>query len=173
VLVIVALAFAMPSAQAHSQLVSTSPTDGAELAFSPDVVSFTFDETLLAGTATISINDDAGNLVTGGPVDPEGTTVSYPMPSALASGTYQAAYRVVSGDGHAVTGAITFTIAAGGASSAPASVQPSSSTAVAVPATPAPQPAEQDGGLPIGWIVALLAVAAVVVAIVVVSRRRP
>jgi methionine-rich copper-binding protein CopC len=169
VLVIVALAFAMPSAQAHSQLVSTSPADGAELASSPDVVSFTFDETLLAGTATISINDDAGNLVSGGPVEPEATTVSYPIPSALAPGTYQAAYRVVSGDGHAVTGAITFTVAAGGPSAAPASP---TSTPASVPATPAPQPVEESGGLPIGWIVALLAVAAVAVAIVIVSRLR-
>ena len=47
-------------AQAHSILIGSSPSDGAQLANAPSAVSFTFNEDLLSYTDTISINDDAG-----------------------------------------------------------------------------------------------------------------
>jgi methionine-rich copper-binding protein CopC len=96
------------SGQAHSKLVTSSPANGAVLQAAPAAVVFTFDEALLPGVDTISINDEAGQNVSSTAVDPRGNTISSSWPAGLPAGTYQVAYRIVSGDGHPVTGAITF-----------------------------------------------------------------
>jgi methionine-rich copper-binding protein CopC len=112
-------------ASAHSQLLSSIPADGAVLAVAPDRVELTFNESLIPKVDTIAINDDQGNVVSTQQAQPEGATISAPWPAGLPAGTYQVAYRVVSGDGHPVTGAITLTITSGG--SAPAAVLTSAS----------------------------------------------
>jgi methionine-rich copper-binding protein CopC len=169
-----------PPGSAHSRLVSSNPTDGAVLAQSPADVSLTFDEQLIDGMNTISINDETGTMVVSGPVQLTGTVMTLPLVAPLAPGTYQAAYRAVSADGHAVMGALTFTVATGASNAA--SEQPtggsSSATAVAsaVPVSssqaPASSAANQSPGLP--WVVWLIGagVVLVIVALVVVAMRR-
>ena len=102
--------------QAHSQLVSSTPTNGATLATAPAEVVFTFDENLLPDLDTISINTERGENVASKQVEPVANSISMPWPNTITSGTYQVAYRIVSGDGHPVTGAITFTIGTASAS---------------------------------------------------------
>lgn len=179
-------------ASAHTTLTSSNPADGATLSAPPASVVLTFDEPLLADTETISINDMDGNVVASQQVIPDGSSVSVPWPDALTSGTFQVAYRVVSADGHPVTGAITFTItgapasgsgtsSAGPPSSPPA---PSSSPASARPTPSAPAMATASAsavaddtgsngvpGLAIAAAAAALVVAAVAVVLVVVRRR--
>ena len=94
--------------QAHSQLVSSSPTSGAILEVAPTVVTFVFDEPLLPHLDTISINTESGVNVTSQSVKPVKSTLSMPWPNGLKPGKYQVAYRIVADDGHPVTGAITF-----------------------------------------------------------------
>ncbi|CAB5042069.1 MAG: hypothetical protein F2923_07440 [Actinobacteria bacterium] len=110
-LTLVALAFlalgSTPS-QAHSQLVSSTPANGAVLAVAPTTVAFVFDEPLLPDLDTISINTKAGVNVVSQRVEPVGNTLSITWPATIDPGTYQVAYRIVSGDGHPVTGAILF-----------------------------------------------------------------
>ncbi len=113
-----------PAASAHTQLASSDPADGATLTTPPSSVTFTFDEDLLPGTDTVSINDAAGNVLVSTDVDASGPTISAPWPAAASSGTFQVADRVVSDDGHPVTGAITITIAADGSSAPTASSEP-------------------------------------------------
>ena len=110
-LTLVALAFlalgSTPS-EAHSQLVSLTPANGAVLAVAPTTVAFVFDEPLLPDLDTISINTKAGVNVVSQRVEPVGNTLSITWPATIDPGTYQVAYRIVSGDGHPVTGAISF-----------------------------------------------------------------
>jgi methionine-rich copper-binding protein CopC len=144
------------SALAHSGLVSTTPANDAVLNEAPSSISFTFDEELLADADSISLNAADGTNVVSAKVEPTGKTVELPWPSDLPAGDYQAAYRVVSADGHPVTGAISFTYAPAdaAASAAPASaaaspatsVQPSGS-AIAISNTTEP---ESTGGNP--WL---------------------
>jgi len=111
VLALAALSFLVlgsaPS-QAHSQLVSSTPANGAVLTIAPTDVTFVFDEPLLPDLDTLSINTEAGVNVVSQRVEPVGNTLSIPWPTTIDPGTYQVAYRIVSGDGHPVTGAISF-----------------------------------------------------------------
>ncbi len=128
-------------ASAHSKLVSTSPADGAVLDAPPASVAFIFDETLLEGTETISINDEQGNVIVTAPATVDGDTISLTWPAQASEGTFQAAYRVVSGDGHPVTGAITITISGTGTGTGASSSEPASEPAPAsAPATPVATP---------------------------------
>lgn len=127
----IVLGTASAGAQAHAQLEGTVPADGAVLAASPPEVSFTFGEDLLPGSTTIAVVDAAGTVVTAQPGTIDGPTITAPMPQ-LAPGTYQVSYRVVSADGHPVTGAITFAVGASAvAETGTTSPAPSSSAASA------------------------------------------
>jgi len=93
--------------QAHTQLVSSSPADGAILEVAPTAVTFVFDEPLLSHLDTVSINTESGVNVTSKSVKPNENTLSMPWPIDLMPGRYQVAYRIVADDGHPVTGSIT------------------------------------------------------------------
>lgn len=166
-----------PAASAHTSLVSSDPADGAVLRQAPQAVTLTFDEDLLAGANTISINLLDGTVVESRPVEPSGASVTLPWPTGLSAGDYQVAYRVVSGDGHPVTGAITFTVT-GEPSPGPSDVVPSddglSPNPAATPfAPPAPGVAAESGSaLPVvASILAAAAGAAVVIVLIVLLRR--
>lgn len=156
-------------ASAHSKLTSTSPTDGATLEAPPAAVSFTFDEPLLAGTEAISVNDDSGNVIATEPASPDGSTISMPWPAQAASGTFQVAYRVVSGDGHPVTGAITITITGAGTASSGNAIS-TADNAIVADYEPVGQPRGIAVGLVVGTALAVLVL--IVVAGVALARRR-
>jgi methionine-rich copper-binding protein CopC len=182
VLIAVIGIIAMPAAvQAHTDLASSTPVDGAVLDTPPEAITLTFNEDLLAGSSSIALNDMTGTTVLSGPVAAVGPSITVPWPAGLPGGTYQAAYRVVSADGHPVTGAITFTVAAalGEASTGPsaeisAEASPESLTeSSAVPTTSAA--AEPVVGPPMGVagsIVTLGLVVSALVATAVVFVRR-
>ena len=161
---LVALAgLAVAPASAHSKLVSSSPVDGATLDLPPATVSFTFDEPLLPGTQTISINDENGNVIATESASPDGVTISVPWPAVASTGEFQVAYRVVSGDGHPVTGAIMLTIRGA----------PTSSSSAAAPTSTIAPAAEPERGIAGGLVVTIaLGVLIVVVAGVTLWRRR-
>jgi len=96
---------------AHTSLLASDPPDGAILAAPPDAVTFTFDEPLLPGTSTLAINRADGSLAAAAEVEPSGATVAIDWPVGLGTGSYQIAYRVVSADGHPVSGAIWIEVA--------------------------------------------------------------
>ncbi len=158
--------FGLPAASAHSQLVSTSPVDGAVLDSAPGLVSFTFDEPLLAGTDTISINDDQGNVIVSVDATVEGSTISAPWPVGTGPGDFQIAYRVVSDDGHPVTGAIMVTIAA---ASSQQSAQPSASAPAAVDTGAAADPPR---GIAAGIVIAIAIGAFVLAAVACLTLWR-
>jgi methionine-rich copper-binding protein CopC len=108
------LTFAV-GASGHASLLTSSPEDGAVLDVAPEDVRFTFSEELFAELIEVSVLDAAGDLVMATEAEqtpPPGTDVIVPWPSDLPSGEYSVAFRVVSADGHPVTGRITFSYAA-------------------------------------------------------------
>jgi hypothetical protein len=152
------VALGLAPAGAHSQLLSTSPADGAVLIEPPSSVVLTFNEGLIPDVDSISINDAMGNVVASRSVEPVGATLSVPWPDGLPAGAYQVAYRVVSGDGHPVTGAITFTITGSGVSAQGVASPPGSSAEPVATAEPVVAPGASEGSA-----VVPLAIAAIVV----------
>ena len=106
-----ALFLAAPPAAAHATLVSTDPVEGAVLPETPDVVTFKYDERVVLSEDSIQVFDAAGE-----PVDSTATgedeVVTADLPDELGDGTYVVAWRVVSADGHPISGSLTFSIGA-------------------------------------------------------------
>jgi copper resistance protein C len=149
-----ALVFGAGQALAHTRLIGSDPADGASLATAPSHVSLTFNEEMQAEFTTVTVVGPDGATWSTGPVGVDGPTVGVDLRPLGPAGAYQVGYRVVSDDGHPVTGAITFTLTAPG----PAAVGPTPATNPA--ATTAPPaaaataaPAQPGGGAPVWpWI---------------------
>lgn len=180
-----ALLVGAPMASAHSQLISTSPADGAVLDAPPTEVRLTFDAPLLDDTDTISINDANGNVVKSIHPKPEGDSVAIPWPDGTPPGQYQVAYRVVCGDGHPVIGALLLTIngtgpASGAASPAAAAAVASAAAASPAAGQPAASPAPQaaapstEGRSPVVMVLGIAIILGGIVAVIValMMRRR-
>ncbi|HWS56943.1 MAG TPA: copper resistance protein CopC, partial [Actinotalea sp.] len=125
----------------------------------------------------VLVTGPGGAVAVGEPVV-QGTTVTAPLPSDLASGDYTIAWRVVSADGHPIQGTIPFTVALPVAETTPASTSPPPTTPTADPsplatATAPTTPTTPDGSrgpLVAGAVAVALALAT---AAVVVLERRP
>lgn len=151
-----ALLFGAAPAFAHAEFESSDPADGASLATGPSTVSVTFSDTMQQGFNELTvIGPDGTTHYENGEVTADGDTVSVAVNPLGAAGRYQIGYRVLSDDGHPVSGSIGFTLTAPG----PAAAQPATSAAAAAPApADAPAPAAQQqsgsGGSPVWpWIV--------------------
>lgn len=105
------LAAAGPAA-ADASLLSSSPSDGATVRSAPASVAFTFDEVVQARLATVTVTDGGGAAVGTPPPLVDRATVVQPLPATLGAGRYTVAYRIVSADGHPVTGRVRFTVGA-------------------------------------------------------------
>ncbi len=103
-------------AHAHASLVSSSPEDGSALTSPPTAVQLTFNEDLLPDTVEIAVTTEAAGLIAGTEFTTVGSTVQVTWPQDLPDNTYKVAYRVVSNDGHPITGAISFSYTGSGAS---------------------------------------------------------
>lgn len=109
------------AASAHAELLSTTPENGAVLDEAPAEAVLTFNEPvqLIDGSIRLFPGDD-DPLTLDAHVN--NTSVIAALPADLADGAYALSYRVVSADGHPISGAITFTIGDGQAGSATAPV---------------------------------------------------
>ena len=99
-------------AAAHANLVATNPGDGSSVAASPVEVDATFSESISIDLGGISVRDIDGTRVDDGAsrVDATGRTVATRLRPDLPDGTYVATYRVLSADGHPVSGSFLFGI---------------------------------------------------------------
>ena len=137
-----------PTASAHADLQVSTPEDGESLEIAPEEIRLTFSEELFEELVEISILDAAGDLYSTIEVEqtpPPGTDVIFPWPTQTPPGEYSIAYRVVSADGHPVTGTISFSYAATAPQSSPSDSAPeptpSDSTPSAESSTPSASPA--------------------------------
>ncbi|HIZ36137.1 MAG TPA: CopD family protein [Candidatus Ruania gallistercoris] len=118
----VMLVIGAPAASAHAELVGSTPQDGAALDSPPGEVVLTFNE-------PVQLLDGGIRLFPGGedPVELDarvrGSEVIAAVPGELGEGSFALSYRVISADGHPITGALSFTVGGGeGSSAAPAAV---------------------------------------------------
>jgi len=94
-------------AEAHAVLVSVDPADGARLETAPASVVLRFDEPVRVPDDGVIALDARGDRVDSGPVALDGVDVELPL-DELDAGVYMISYRVVSADGHVVTGSSRF-----------------------------------------------------------------
>ena len=114
-------------ASAHAELVSTDPEEGAVLAAAPSSVTLTFNEPVRLTSQEVAVYDAEGDPVASS-AEASGAEVAVTLPAAdLADGTYVVSWNVLSGDGHPISGALTFSVGAPSASvSAPPEPETSS-----------------------------------------------
>lgn len=102
--------FALPTAaSAHDQLVSSDPAADAQLDTAPTVVTLEFSAAIMdTGLAMTVVDADGTDHLVDEPVA-DGTTVTATL-DTLPAGGYQVRWRVVSSDGHPISGYVPFTV---------------------------------------------------------------
>lgn len=123
-----AAALTAPAADAHARLESATPASGARLAHAPAAVIFRFDEAVEGRFGAITVYNARGAAVrTGHAAHVDGSTSTFgaTLPADLPDGQYAATFRIVSADGHPVSGGVVFGVGAGKASGAAAGLPPS------------------------------------------------
>lgn len=132
----VALVFGVAApASAHDELASSNPAASEKLATAPDAVSLTFSgEVMTTGAAVIVVDSDGKDWVAGEPeiVD---TTVTATLEPGMPEAGYEIRWRVVSSDGHPISGLVPFTVGDG---------EPLVRTAPGESAEPLDQSAQED-----------------------------
>ncbi len=132
---------AAPTASAHDELLSSQPADGEVVTTPPEAIVLKFSADLILTGAEIAVTNPGRKLVTTGPVTVSGSEVTTTLPSDLESGDYAVSWRVVSSDGHPITGDFTFTRDAADTSPSPTPSEAGSGEGAAGPsATPTSGP---------------------------------
>ncbi len=110
VAVILVLASTSP-AVAHAELVDSDPDEGAVLAQAPAVITFTFSESVRGVPDGVEVLD-----ATGDPIASSSRTrdkaLLVTLDDEVGTGSLVVAWRVVSADGHPITGTLTFAVGA-------------------------------------------------------------
>jgi methionine-rich copper-binding protein CopC len=97
---------------AHAILVRSTPAQDAAVTQAPEKVELWFNEGVGNEYAALAVIDSSGARVDGkdaqrGTLDPSYLSVSLPK---VAAGTYTVRYRVLSADGHVVSGKYNFVL---------------------------------------------------------------
>jgi len=117
------------AASAHNVLIASNPPEGATLTTVPTSVTFTFDQPVQNFDPVVSLIGPDGRQYAAGAPAVSGNTVTGAV-TAGPAGAYTAGYRVVSADGHPVTGEVHFDLAGDAPASARASATGGSVSAV-------------------------------------------
>jgi copper resistance protein C len=160
-LVLVA-AFATP-ASAHAELDNTVPADGATVTQTPGSLQLSFSEPIDAELASLVVRSPGGRDLTAGPARQSGSGLIQPITESPKAGPIQVSYRVVSLDGHPVTGSYSFEVLRGNPDAARA--EPGSAAASGA--------GDDDSGVSLtGPLLGAGAVLLLLVAGAVLARRR-
>lgn len=171
VLGLTALIVCVPAtpANAHDVLLESSIVEGSELDVAPSEWTLRFNnEVLNVGSEAALVGPDGATITLGQPaIDRDRVTFTVPV---LAKGDYTANWRVVSSDGHPISGSIPFTVTVGepsatsAATTAGSTAPDASSTAPAGDANASQQP--NDGtvaGLPMPLAITAAAIGFIVI----------
>lgn len=110
---LVALLLAPGAALAHATLEGSSPARGATVKQQPSEIVLRFSEPVEGNFGAVRVYDAEGERVEEGDAfhpGGEGAKLAAGLRSDLADGSYTATYRVVSADGHIVSGGYVFSI---------------------------------------------------------------
>jgi hypothetical protein len=139
------LVLGSPAAQAHDQLISSSPQDGEHLASAPTAVRLEFAAEVLTIGAAVVVVDEDGQAWAAGEPTVDGPVVSVPLEPDMPDGAYQIRWRVVSSDGHPISGVVAFTVGDAPASAPAASSQALDDDPAAIEPQAAAPAATNDG----------------------------
>ncbi|MCG2624607.1 copper resistance protein CopC [Arthrobacter sp. I2-34] len=160
------------AAQAHDELVSSAPADGAALQAMPADVVLTFSSVPMALGSVVKVEDGSGADWADGSVQIVDRTATQRLKPDAPAGTYRVQWRVVSSDSHPIEGTFSFTVAGGAAASAsaaPSAGRPEPiNTSTPSPVAAAPEQPE------VPWSVIGMGVILVVLAVIigVTAKRR-
>jgi hypothetical protein len=156
------------TALAHSELVESTPTDGEVLPRPPEQVQLTFGEDVQSQGSGIVVKSPSGERVDAPETfSVDGNVASIDLLSSTqddgvyTDGQYTVSYRIVSADGHIVSGSYDFRLRG-----TPSSESPRPSLTSTLNATPAadPSPSSDTGVI---WVLGLGAIGIVLVAAVI------
>ncbi|OZE34122.1 MULTISPECIES: copper resistance CopC family protein [unclassified Rhodococcus (in: high G+C Gram-positive bacteria)] len=150
--ILTATTLSIAPAAAHATLQSSNPAENSVLDAAPDEVTLTFNQSVQSNFATVTVVGSDGTQW--GASDPvvDGSTVTVDLDGLGAAGEYTIGYRVVSADGHPITGSIPFQLTQ--AAAPPATDLDFTNEAL----PPATQTEDTDDGFPLWPIGAAVAV---------------
>lgn len=129
-------------AHAHDQLLKSTPAANAALASSPSEITLEFSDAVLTiGPVVILVDKNDRNWIDEEPIL-DGSTVTALVNGVLPDGEYETRWRVVSVDGHPISGIIPFTV---GDVEPTQSDSPSDSADISQSSTPGPIVASNSG----------------------------
>ncbi len=162
VLLGLALALVATPASAHDELIGSTPAADAQIDALPAELQLTFSGVLMdePGATQLVVTDAAGTALAAGDPVLDGTRLTQPL-AGSASGTVTVLWRVVSSDGHPVSGEFSFTV--GDGSVAPTGTQ-----------TPLPGPPMEAVDMTwIWWVLGAVVVAGGILLVILLTRKRP
>lgn len=182
--VLVLLLAALPllwgtSATAHSALIDSTPEPDSTLETLPERIELTFNEPLNDISPAIIVRQGEDTVAE---LEPQidGSVASAESPTDLPPGDYDVVWRVVSADGHPVSGTIPFTLS--GDASAPAETAPAPGADATEETAPEPTPTDEavadDDTEPAAasstpWLIlGAVAILALVALVLLLLRRR-
>ena len=157
-------------AWAHDELIGADPSVNADVGALPAQITMTFSGVLMdePGATQVVVTDAAGASLTDGEPTLDGTHLTQSL-SGSASGPVTVTWRVVSSDGHPVSGQYTFTVQAGPSQTVP----PGETTTTQTQTLTATPTSSGDGGVPVFvWVLLGLVVAAALGALVAMLLRK-
>ena len=103
-------------ASAHNSLTGSNPADKAVLDAGPTEIVLTFDQPVQEGDGlnSIAVTGPDGEQWQGDVATVDSNVVTTPLRELGPSGTYTIGYRIVSADGHPVSGELTFNVNSAG-----------------------------------------------------------
>lgn len=99
-----------PAANAHDQVTFTAPAEAEQLDTAPAEVTMRFTDELIAVGALMLVVDESEEDWADGPMAIDGATVVQPLKSGLPDGAFDVRWRVVSADGHPISGTFPFSV---------------------------------------------------------------
>jgi methionine-rich copper-binding protein CopC len=168
--ILTATTLSIAPAAAHANLQSSNPAENSVLDAAPDEVTLTFNQSVQSNFATVTVVGSDGTQW--GASDPvvDGSTVTVDLDGLGAAGEYTIGYRVVSADGHPITGSIPFQLTQASPTSAATSAAAAPAPTETTP-TAAAEDTEDSSGFPI-WIIAVVVVAVGAAGVLFALRKR-
>lgn len=111
VLLAALLMFALPQAVfAHDQIIEQIPNENEVLEVAPDEITLEFTGELMDITQLAMVLDADGTDWVSGPMQVTQRTAVQPLLPDMPEGSYQVRWRVVSSDGHPISGSFEFAV---------------------------------------------------------------
>lgn len=168
--VLMALLGGSGAALAHDAVEGTAPADGSSVATVPEKVTVTLSNTPASIGSQINVVDASGTNWSAGTVEVLDNVATQQLKPGAPAGKYTVQWRLVSSDGHPIEGQFVFTAAAAAGAGSGAVAGPLQSVQEASPAATAKTP--DSGGVPWSVFGLIGVLVVVVVAMVVVAKRR-